>query len=156
MDRINFDDIPAAGADVIPRENKTTNLKITMESVKMENKPELNLQPIKETGDGFAFLVSAFNTTKAVTAEASAGGKKIVMSEYLAFAGPAWKLKDFIVGFNKIPAEVTDKITEEEEAELLAILEPLQVEVNDEKKKEFLKDHLNAIITLQNVYRKWY
>ena len=114
----------------------------------------INKEGINEFLDVLEFIVSTGNTVKEITSADSAGGKEIVLTEYIKLISPITALPKAITGISKVPAQLADVITSEEQQAIYDILNKAQV--NDVNKEEWLKDHLDAILKLKELIFKWY
>lgn len=128
----------------LPDINKLNNMRKVM----------VNKEGVSEFIDVLDFIVNTGNTIKHITADDSPGGKDVVLTEYVQLVSPLTSLPAAITGITKIPAELSDTITEEEQKLIYDVLN--KAEVDDSKKEEWLKDHLDAVLKLKELIFKWY
>lgn len=114
----------------------------------------VNKEGVSEFMDVLDFVVNTGNTIKHITAEDSPGGKDVVLTEYVQLVSPLTSLPAAITGISKVPAELVDTITIEEQKQIYDALNA--AEVDDAKKEEWLKDHLDAVLKLKELIFKWY
>lgn len=101
----DFSDIKPKGAEKLPRDK--FNVPKTIKEINMS---EVNLHGINETNDVLKFLCDA----GAAISAALADDGKITFSDAPKFFKPAGSVIKAISGIDKVPAELADKITDEE------------------------------------------
>jgi hypothetical protein len=115
-----------------------------------------NNQSVNETIEVIDAAVGLFNRIKEVKAETSAGGTEVTTSEYLGSITLAPVLFSGISGIQNVPAELGDELTDEEEALISAAFEKANVDVDADKKKEFINEHLHWLAEGQALLKKYY
>lgn len=121
-----------------------------LRALKMEN-----LKSIKETIDVLEFAKDLVNIVGDVTAAESAGGSKVSLTEYPAFVPLIFKVPDLVSGIKEVPAELADKITEEEKAQIEAVLKKVNALKNNPDISEAVEDFLNWTIQTKELIMKY-
>ena len=90
------------------------------------NMPDQNMKGIQETLDVLEFAASLTNIVSDVTAEGSAGGSKVTVTELPSFFPLVFKIAPMVSGIKEVPAELIDKITDEEKEKIKSVIKTVK------------------------------
>lgn len=119
------------------------------------NMPEQNLKGIQETLDVLEFAASLTNIVSDVTAEDSAGGSKVTVTELPSFFPLVFKIAPMVSGIKEVPAELIDKITDEEKAQIKAVIKTVKAIQNDADLDQAVDDFLEWALVTKHLITKY-
>ena len=90
------------------------------------NMLDQNMKGIQETLDVLEFAASLTNIVSDVTAEGSAGGSKVTVTELPSFFPLVFKIAPMVSGIKEVPAELIDKITDEEKEKIKSVIKTVK------------------------------
>jgi len=131
---------------------KVLNKKNLMKEIAM---PEQNLKGVQETLDVLDFAASLINIVSDVTAEDSAGGKKVVLTEAPSFFPLLFKIAPMISGITEVPSELIDKITPEEKNQIKAVIKKVKAIQDNADLDQAVEDFLEWTLTTKHLITKY-
>lgn len=114
-----------------------------------------NLKGIQETLDVLDFAASLINIVSDVTAEDSTGGSKVTVTELPAFFPLVFKIAPMVSGIKEVPAELLDKITDEEKSKIKEVIKKVKAIQNDADLDMAVNDFLEWALITKHLITKY-
>lgn len=117
--------------------------------------PDQNLKGVTETLDVLEFAVSLTNIVGEVTSAESSGGSKVTLTELPSFFPLVFKIAPMVSGIKEVPAELIDKITDEEKAKIKEVIRKVNAIQNDSDLDQAVEDFLEWALTTKHLIMKY-
>lgn len=139
----------------LPMKDYIKQMKLKYEQLRRTKMVEKNSKGIQETVDVLEFAKDLVNIVGAVTAENSASGKKVALTEYPAFFPLVFKVSPLVSGIAEVPAELLDTITVEEKEKIKAVVKQVNAISENADLDEAVEDFLEWALATKHLVQKY-